>query len=129
MNSKEKAVVIFLCVSFLIGAGITFIRHKINSRNLEAITIDKTENDITTLSIDSVNNQEPDSVDKIMVININTASNKELEALPGIGPVIAQRIIDYRKSSNGFKSKEELLKVSGIGPKKFSAIKDKIIIK
>lgn len=62
-------------------------------------------------------------------ININTATAKELESLPGIGPVLAQRIVDYRAQKGGFKSIEEIKEVSGIGDKKFEAIKDLITVK
>ncbi|MDI6868865.1 MAG: helix-hairpin-helix domain-containing protein [Coprothermobacterota bacterium] len=62
-------------------------------------------------------------------ININTASAKELESLPGIGPVLAQRIVDYRAQKGGFKSIEEIKEVSGIGDKRFEAIKDLITVK
>lgn len=62
-------------------------------------------------------------------ININTASAKELESLPGIGPVLAQRIVDYRAQKGGFKTIEEIMEVSGIGEKRFEAIKDLITVK
>lgn len=55
-------------------------------------------------------------------ININTANSKELESLPGIGPVIANNIIKYRESNGFFKKKEELKNVSGIGEKKYEEI-------
>lgn len=61
-------------------------------------------------------------------ININTASAKELEELPGIGPALASRIVSYRETNGPFKSIEELKKVSGIGEKRFEAIKDLIIV-
>jgi competence protein ComEA len=61
-------------------------------------------------------------------ININTASVAELDTLPGIGPAIAQRIIDYRTNHGPFRSSEDLLKVSGIGEKRYEQLKDLIII-
>jgi len=69
-----------------------------------------------------------DSSYKNVLININTATTRELDALPGIGPVLAQRIIDYREKHGSFKKIVDLLNVSGIGPKKFSALKDKVTI-
>jgi len=51
-------------------------------------------------------------------ININTATAQELDALPGVGPAIAQRIIEFRKQRGGFRSIDELDQVKGIGPKK-----------
>jgi len=49
-------------------------------------------------------------------ININTATAAELDALPGVGEVIAQRIVDYRTTNGPFRSVDDLLDVSGIGP-------------
>lgn len=59
-------------------------------------------------------------------IKINSASLEELDSLPEIGPVYAQRIIDYRNANGGFKSIEEIQEVKGIGPKTFEKIKDLI---
>jgi len=61
-------------------------------------------------------------------VNINTADAATLQSLNGIGPATAQKIIDYRKASGGFKSIEELKNVSGIGEKKFAAIADRICV-
>ncbi|HWP30910.1 MAG TPA: helix-hairpin-helix domain-containing protein [Fimbriimonadales bacterium] len=57
------------------------------------------------------------------LININTATEQELEELPGIGPVTAKRIVEYRLQTGGFKNVEQLLEVKGIGPKKLAAIR------
>jgi competence protein ComEA len=62
------------------------------------------------------------------LVNINTASEKELDTLPGIGPAFAQRIIDYREKQGGFKTIEEIQAVAGIGPKLFEKIREKITL-
>lgn len=56
------------------------------------------------------------------LVNLNTATAAELETLPRVGPVMAQRIIDHRDSVGGFKSVEELDDVSGIGPAMLSSL-------
>ena len=61
-------------------------------------------------------------------LNINRASAKEFEALDGVGPVLAKRIIAYRMANGPFTTLEDLDKVSGIGPAKFAQIKSQITI-
>lgn len=61
-------------------------------------------------------------------VNINTAGVAELDTLPGIGPALAQRIIDYRAAHGPFKSIEDLKNVSGIGEKKFAELKDYVTL-
>jgi|GEM_PF-777120 len=58
------------------------------------------------------------------VLSLNAASEKQLEELPSIGPTLAARITEWRAANGGFKSKNDLLKVSGIGDNLFSKIKD-----
>ncbi|KXG77030.1 helix-hairpin-helix domain-containing protein [Thermotalea metallivorans] len=57
-------------------------------------------------------------------ININTASVAELETLNGIGKVLAERIVQYRQENGNFKEIKDIMKVSGIGEKKYEGIKD-----
>lgn len=59
----------------------------------------------------------------IGMININTAGIAELDRLPGVGPVTAQKIIDYRKQIGRFTSVDQLIEVSGIGPKKMEQMR------
>lgn len=61
-------------------------------------------------------------------ININTADKASLEKLPGIGPALADRIIEYRKANGSFKAIADIKKVSGIGDAKYNQLKDKISI-
>jgi competence protein ComEA len=61
-------------------------------------------------------------------ININRASAKEFDSLVGIGPVIARRIVEYRRVNGPFMAIEDLEKVSGIGSAKFEELKSKISV-
>ena len=62
------------------------------------------------------------------VLNLNTATAAQLEALPGIGKSTADRIIEYRTKSGGFKKVEDLMNVRGIGEKSFLKLKPLITV-
>ena len=61
-------------------------------------------------------------------ININLASQSELTDLPGIGNVLASRIVDYRRQHGDFQRIEDIKNVTGIGEKRFETIRDKITV-
>lgn len=62
------------------------------------------------------------------VVNVNTASATELEQVPGIGPKVAARIVDYRTKKGPFKKLEELMNVQGIGEKSFLKLRSQLTI-
>ncbi len=62
------------------------------------------------------------------LVNINTATATQLQTLPGIGEVIAQRIIDYREANGPFQKATDLIRVDGIGEKKLAAILDLVTV-
>jgi competence protein ComEA len=62
------------------------------------------------------------------LLNLNTATVAQLEALPGIGKSTAERILEYREKSGGFKKVEDLMNVKGIGEKSFLKLKPLITV-
>ena len=62
------------------------------------------------------------------LVNINTATLEELDALPGVGPATAQAIIDDREANGPFASEEDIMRVSGIGEKNYETLKGSICI-
>lgn len=79
-------------------------------------------------SVNSAVNTLNSQNSKNMLVNINTADQKQLEALPGIGPALAERILLYRQNQGAFKTLEELKNVSGIGAAKYNTLKPKITL-
>ena len=82
----------------------------------------------SNLETSSQENKNVSEIEKLMV-NINTASETELQKLPGIGNSIASRIVAYRKENGKFNTIEEIQNVSGIGSSKFNNIKNYICVK
>src|SRR5262249_4968036 len=62
------------------------------------------------------------------IVNVNTASAAEFEALPGVGPKLAARIIEYRQKNGPFKKIEELMNVRGLGEKNFLKLKPQLTL-
>jgi len=100
--------------------------------DLSTINLARVLNDGEQIYVDStVVNSSGQRVSKKVSsgpININRATLRQLDGLDGIGPVIAGRIIDYRKKNGSFLTIDDLQKVSGIGAAKFAQIKSKVRI-
>jgi competence protein ComEA len=100
--------------------------------DLSTINLARVLNDGEQIYVDStVINSSGQRVSKKVSsgpININRATLRQLDALDGIGPVIAGRIIEYRKKNGSFLTVDDLQKVSGIGAAKFAQIKSKVRI-
>ena len=117
---ERAGIVVFSLI--LLGAGILLLRGKD-----EPVTFVPNENKTTvTAAADTEVVTGVKSVETKSKISINKASLEDLDTLPGIGPAIAQRIIDYRNTHGGFKTIEELNEVSGIGDTKYGKVKDLI---
>ena len=121
---KEDADMSKINLAYVLEDGIKI---KIPSIN------DKEENEEITKDEEVVENTSQSNAgsenNKSETVNINKASQTELETLPGIGPSTALKIINYRNENGKFSSIEDLKKVSGIGDSKFDNIKDLISVK
>jgi competence protein ComEA len=104
LTNSERKVLIFIIVVLLVGSAGGFLR-PVPARET------KTDENFTSFPI-----------------NINTATVDELVLLPCVGEVTAKRIVVYRIKNNGFKTKEEIMNVKGIGKAKFEKVKEKICV-
>ena len=64
----------------------------------------------------------------LLFVNLNTATPRDLQRLPGIGPALAKRIVAFREKKGGFKRAEELLAVPGISEKRWKVLKDLVCV-
>ncbi|MGH2705034.1 MAG: helix-hairpin-helix domain-containing protein [Actinomycetota bacterium] len=69
-----------------------------------------------------------ETLDAAAKVNLNTATAEQLDELPGVGPVLAQRVVDYRRRGGRFSSVRQLLEVDGFGPKKLEDLKDRVTV-
>jgi competence protein ComEA len=83
---------------------------------------------LSPVTVDLAGSANEAAADSGALVNINSATLAELDALPGIGPSTAQKIIDHRTANGPFASIEAIMEVAGIGEAKFAEIKDRITV-
>jgi competence protein ComEA len=98
--------------------------------NQASVNMARALNDGEQLLVSSqqVGGQTIESPMSSSLISLNQASATQLEELPGVGPALAGRMIDWRTANGGFKAKEDLLNVAGIGDKLFASVKDLVTL-
>ena len=65
----------------------------------------------------------------LLALNLNTATVRELQTLPGVGPALAKKIVEFRTKKGGFKRIEELLAVPGVSEKKWQSLRQHLVLK
>jgi len=120
MKTSQKLLIV---LTFVFSA---FIMGVFTGRNLNRMPVQiQSLPAVTAAATDAASEPAPAEPS---IININTATSEQLQRLPGIGPVIAERIIAYREEYGAYDSVGELMNVSGIGEKKLEAIWDLVTI-
>ena len=154
LTGKEISVIAFLAVSFIAGLVVKYsgwkdpgnfdysesdlvfekqVKTAFDSLNVKKLSKEQEQRiDELKQFADSIrelkekSTQTPVNLRPDKKININSAYSSDLQLLPGIGEVMAERIIEYREKTGGFKDIRDIKKVKGIGEKKFESIKQYI---
>lgn len=131
-TNQEKMIIRFLTGILLLGTVVTFYRHFWGEQTPEPVVDLRAFQEKTEL----IQNQaisdtqaENEQNQLLKIVNINNSKKAELMTVPGIGPVMAERIIQFRKDFGSFSSIEDLKQVKGIGEKTFEKIKNYLTTK
>ena len=132
-GAKEDANLSKINLAYQLEDGQKLYVPNINDKEeIEYITEDVAKNNIVNndgiVTDEKENNKNKTNIEseKKVMVNINKATQAELENLPGIGPAIATRIIEYRNENGKFSSIDDIKNVKGIGDAKYEKIKDSI---
>ena len=138
-SRQERSAIIFLIVILFAGLITTYFKDIIHSQHANTLTHeDSLVLDKFSFAADVYKELSPvDDSCKVNVpvseqladgglININNAGVEELQTLPGIGPVLAERIVEYRKKFGPYEAPDSLINVRGIGEVKLKGILSKI---
>lgn len=120
ITRQEGLAILTLAVLFLLGLAV---RH-LQQQQIPPVAADSLVAPSPTDSIPpSLASSGPRSPSAEQPLNVNTALPKALDALPGIGPALSERIVTYRSTQRPFQRVDELERVSGIGPKTLSTLR------
>ncbi|UCE28120.1 MAG: helix-hairpin-helix domain-containing protein [Candidatus Coatesbacteria bacterium] len=127
LTRQEQLIVLLLTTGLIIGSIVLIVRGRPAPAAGEPLdfTVELPAGD--GVKLENVIGLKTDRLvpDKM---NINTATAHELESLPGIGPVLAGRIVEYREENGRFNDTREILEVSGIGERKYGDIEGLITV-
>lgn len=127
MRKQKLSALVFITIVFA-GFTLGFFLGR-NPRQEEIVVRVSNQSRVPPSSIPLIETESTEATEEICFpIHINHAGKEEFMALPGIGEVLAQRILDYRTENGAFGSVEELLNVEGIGKKRLEEIIDLITI-
>jgi len=112
--------VLLVTAAFLVGVGVALLKRARLRRQSSA--------NLLVVIQDTAAGRARDSFAVPVPVDINRATARQLDGLPGIGPVLAGRIVEYRQREGSFRSVSELRVVSGIGEKRYSALKDLVTV-
>ena len=122
---QESRILIFLVVTLLLGSAVSLFRHYRSGDQSEVAVIPAGDGQAVRADSLKPGGGPEAPAEKL---NINRATEKELQTLPGIGPSLAQRIVEYRQSQGSFSSTQQITAVRGIGQKTYQRIQGVITI-
>ena len=111
---------LLLTATFLLGIGVSYYRRVRLRRLASAVPL--------TVSSDSGVVPATDRNALSQPLDINRATARQLDELPGIGPVLASRIVEYRQKSGGFRSVGDLRSVPGIGDRRYQTLREFVTV-
>ena len=120
---KEKKTKALILIALIIVCTVVGIEVQRREKQYKSFFVERNEVDAV-----EVHTSNSESDETTLKVNINTATIYELQLLNGIGEKTAERIIDYRNTYGNFEVVEDLMRVDGVGKKKFDIIKDNLCV-